>query len=135
MTLSIDINDQELKEVVEKGVKELSSETVGEIAKEAIKNYMQDPEVMKKLLFEREENNGYSYGYTRYTNPQKWFLNLFANCFTPEEIQEYRQKMLDIVEQEKDGIIIKTLAEIFSKMLVTDEFIYTMRSMISPARN
>ena len=133
MTLSIDINDQELKEVVEKGIKELSSETVGEIAKEAIKNYMQDPEVMKKLLFERSEN--YGYGYTCYSGPQKWFLDLFTNCFTPEEIQEYRQKMLSVVEQEKEGIIIKTLAEIFSKMLVTDEFRYTLQSMISSARN
>lgn len=135
MTLSIDINDQELKEVVEKGIKELSSETVGEIAKEAIKNYMQDPEVMKELLFEREGNNGYNYGYTYYSNPQKWFINLFANCFTPEEIQEYRQKMLSAVEQEKEGIIIKTLADTFSKMLVTDEFRYTMQRMISSACN
>ena len=131
MTLSIDINDQELKEVVEKGIKELSSETVGKIAKEAIKNYMQDPAVMKELLFEREKG----YGYTYFSNPQKWFLDLFANCFTPEEVQEYRQKMLGVVEQEKEGIIIKTLAEIFSKMLVTDEFRYTMQSMISSARN
>lgn len=131
MTLSIDINDQELKEVVEKGIKELSSETVGEIAKEAIKNYMQDPEVMKKLLFEREQG----YGYTYFSNPQKWFLDLFANCFSPEEIQEYRQKMLSVVEQDKEGIIIKTLAEIFSKMLVTDEFRYTLQGMISSARN
>lgn len=85
MTLSIDINDQELKEVVEKGIRELSSETVGEIAKEAILNYMQDPEVMKNLLFESERN----YGYTCFKEPQKWFLNLFSNCFTPEEISEY----------------------------------------------
>lgn len=127
MTLSIDINDQELKEVVEKGIKELSSETVGEIAKEAIKNYMQDPEVMKKLLFEREQG----YGYTYYNNPQKWFLGLFANCFTPEEIQEYRQKILGVVEQEKEGIIVKTLAEMFSKLLVTDEFRYQIRDSIA----
>jgi hypothetical protein len=133
MTLSIDINDQELKEVVEKGIKELNSETVGEIAKEAIKNYMQNPEVMKNLLFECEKR--YSYDYTYYSNPQKWFLDLFANCFTHEEIEDYRQKMLSIVEQEKEGIIIKTLAEIFSKMLVTDEFRYKMQSMIASARN
>ncbi len=127
MTLSIDINDQELKEVVEKGIKELSSETVGEIAKEAIKNYMQDPEVMKELLFEREKG----YGYTYFSNPQKWFLDLFTNCFSPEEIQEYRQKILGIVEQEKEGIIVKTLAEMFSKLLVTDEFRYQLQDSIS----
>ena len=127
MTLSIDINDQELKEVVEKGIKELSSETVGEIAKEAIKNYMQDPAVMKELLFEREKGISYTY----FSNPQKWFLDLFANCFSPEEIQEYRQKMLSVVEQEKEGIIIKTLATIFSKMLVTDEFKYQLQDSIS----
>ena len=127
MTLSIDINDQELKEVVEKGIKELSSETVGEIAKEAIKNYMQDPEVMKELLFEREKG----YGYTYFSNPQKWFLDLFTNCFSPEEIQEYRQKILGIVEQEKEGIIVKTLAEMFSKLLVTDEFRYQLQDSIA----
>ena len=86
---------------------------------------------MKNLLFEREKG----YGYTYFSNPQKWFLDLFTNCFTPEEIQEYRQKMLGVVEHDKEGIIIKTLAEIFSKMLVTDEFRYTMQSMISSARN
>lgn len=127
MTLSIDINDQELKEVVEKGIKELSSETVGEIVKEAIKNYMQDPEVMKELLFEREKG----YGYTYFSNPQKWFLDLFTNCFSPEEIQEYRQKILSIVEQEKEGIIVKTLAEMFSKLLVTDEFRYQLQDSIA----
>lgn len=126
MTLSIDISDQELKEVVEKGIKNLSSETVGELAKEAILNYMQDPEVMKNLLFESERN----YGYTYFKEPQKWFLNLFANCFTPEEISEYRSKMLSTIEQNKEGIIVKTLAELFSKMLVTDEFKYELRDTI-----
>ena len=126
MILSIDISDQELKEVVEKGIKNLSSETVGELAKEAILNYMQDPEVMKNLLFESERN----YGYTYFKEPQKWFLNLFANCFTPEEISEYRSKMLSTIEQNKEGIIVKTLAELFSKLLVTDEFRYELRDTI-----
>lgn len=126
MILSIDISDQELKEVVEKGIKNLSSETVGELAKEVILNYMQDPEVMKNLLFETERN----YGYTYFKEPQKWFLNLFANCFTPEEISEYRSKMLSTIEQNKEGIIIKTLAELFSKLLVTDEFKYELRDTI-----
>lgn len=126
MTLSIDISDQELKEVVEKGIKNLSSETVGELAKEAILNYMRDPAVMQNLLFETERN----YGYTCFKEPQKWFLNLFANCFTPEEISEYRSKMLSTIEQNKEGIVIKTLAELFSKMLVTDEFKYELRDTI-----
>ena len=60
MTISIDINDQELTEIVEKGIKNLDEKVVSELAKEALKKYLDDPQVMEKLLFEHEKNYSYS---------------------------------------------------------------------------
>lgn len=127
MTLSIDINDQELTEIVEKGIKNLDEKVVSELAKEALKKYLDDPQVMERLLFEYEKSYSYSY----ISSPQKWFLNMFANSFNEEEIKEYREKFLNMVNEKQETIIIQTLSDIFSKMLVTDDFRYKIRDAIA----
>ena len=50
--------------------------------------------------------------------------------FNEEEIKEYREKFLNMVNEKQEKIIVETLSDIFSKMLVTDEFRYKIRDAI-----
>ena len=134
MVLSIDINDKELTEVIEKGVKNLDPEIVADMAKEALRKFLEDPEIMKMLLFEYERSC-YGPGQIYFREPQKWFLDLFKDGFSEDEIREYKASFLKAIEEKRDKFIVETFASLFSKMLVTDEFLYELRSTFSRMHN
>ena len=125
MTLSFEISDDELNEIVSKGVKNLSEETITDIAKQAISEYLSDRDVIAHLIF-----SSYS-GYMQYDSPKKWFLDMLANSFSDDEIKEYRAKILKTLDDEKREIVIDVLSKIFSEKLVNDEMKYTMARILA----
>lgn len=133
MVLSIDINDKELTEVIEKGIKNLDPEIVADMAKEALRKFLEDPEVMQMLLFDYEKSSYFGQKYFR--EPQKWFVDLFKDGFSEDEIGEYKASFLKAIEEKRDKFIVETFASLFSKMLVTDEFLYELRGTFSRMNN
>lgn len=116
MQITVDINDDALREAMEKGVQSLSEETLTEMAKEALQAYMLDPKNIDDLVFR--------YGRDRYYNQnaevRPEILKLLTNSFSKEEIEEYRQKLFQAIDQHGDRLLVRTLAEIFSGMLLTE---------------
>ena len=116
MQITVDINDDALREAMEKGVKGLSEETLTNMAKEALQAYMLDPKNIDDLVFR--------YGKDRYYNQnaeiRPEIMKMLMNTFSNEEIEEYRQKMFQMIDKHGDHLLVKTLAEIFGNMLMTE---------------
>ena len=116
MQITVDINDDALREVMEKGVKGLSEETLTEMAKEALQAYMLDPKNIDDLVF-RYRRNGY---YSQDADVRPEIMKLLMNTFSKKEIEEYRQKLFQAIDKHGDQLLVRTLAEIFSGMLMTE---------------
>lgn len=115
MQITVDINDDALREAMEKGVKGLSNEQLAEIAKEAVMTYMTDSNNIQEIVFERNV-------YSRETRVRPEFLKMLMNSFSQNEIEAYRQKMFDVIEKHGEKLLTNTLAQVFSSMLLTEEF-------------
>ena len=120
MNLSIEINDEELFEIVEKGIKNLSDETITEIAKEAVSKFLSNKEIIAALAFEKTGYGGV-YKITDYDRPRQWFTDIIKNSFSEDELKEYSQKFLKTIDEEKDQIILKAITRVFANSLVTDD--------------
>jgi hypothetical protein len=116
MQITVDINDDALREAMEKGVKGLSEETLTEMAKEALQAYMLDPKNIDDLVF-RHRRNGY---YSQDADVRPEIMKLLMNTFSKKEIEEYRQKLFQAIDKHGDQLLVRTLAEIFSGMLMTE---------------
>lgn len=99
---------------VQKGIEGLSNETITQIAKDAISSYLSDPKVMEKILF--KERQYYSSG----PELRNEIVRILENSFTADEVEKYRKMLFAAVEQRGEDIMIKTLASIFSNMLMTE---------------
>lgn len=117
MQITVDINDDALREAMEKGVKSLSEETLTNMAKEALQAYMLDPKNVPDLVFQNSRDRYYNL-----QNPEirPEILKLLMNSFSKEEIEEYRQKLFQTIDKHGDQLLVRTLAEIFSGMLMTE---------------
>ena len=121
MNLSIEVDDKELTEIVEKGIKNLSSETINEIAKKAISEFFSKKEVIEALAFQKVGYGGFC-TVTDYDRPREWLLGIIKRSFSEDELKEYRQKLLKTIDEERDQIILKAITRAFADALVTEDF-------------
>lgn len=115
MQVTINIEDHDLKTAVERGITALSTETISELAKEALTAYMMDPKNMRELVFRKS-----SYGYPNDPVLRDYVQKMITNSFSAEEISEYRQKLFDVIEKDGNQLLTSTLAQIFSNMLMSE---------------
>lgn len=115
MQLTINIDDHDLKTAVERGITALSTETISELAKEALTAYMMDPKNMRELVFRKS-----SYGYSNEPVLRDYVQKMIANSFSAKEISNYRQKLFDVIEKDGNQLLTSTLAQIFSNMLMSE---------------
>lgn len=115
MQLTINVDDHDLKTAVERGIAALSTETISELAKEALTAYMMDPKNMRELVFRKS-----SYGYSNEPVLRDYVQNMIVNSFSAEEISNYRQKLFDVIEKDGNQLLTSTLAQIFSNMLMSE---------------
>ena len=120
VTLSFEISDEDLNEIVKKGVKNLSDETITSIAKEAISAYLTQERVLDGILF---ENYG---GYSRYDEPKRWFLDMLKNSFSDDEVKKYREMFLSTVRANRQEIVVEALGQVFADKLVNDQMKHEM---------
>ena len=114
MKLSVEIADSVLDGAVQKGIEGLSNETITQIAKDAISSYLSDPKVMEKILFKERQY------FSSETELRKEIVKILENSFTADEVEKYRKMLFAAVEQRGEDIMIRTLASIFSNMLMTE---------------
>lgn len=119
MQLTINIEDEELQKVVQRGIDNLSDESVAEIAKEAITQFLMQPDAMAMMAFEKQ--NGLYSTRPDYDRPRKWFENLLASVFTPEDFKAEKTAILGELVKDRKNILIEVLAASFSRNLLTYE--------------
>ncbi len=115
MNITINVDDHDLKTAVERGITALSTETISDLAKEALTAYMMDPKNMHELIFRKS-----SYGYSNEPVLRDYVQKMITNSFSAEEISKYRQKLFDVIENHGDQLLTSTLAQIFSNMLMSE---------------
>lgn len=131
MKISIDINDADFNEAIEKGVKGLSEETITNLAKEAISSYLQTKDGIEALVF-KDRISSYSNAYS-YVNKdvRPEILKMLESSFTKDEVEEYRQKIFSVFDDNGKGLLIDVLARIFANMLADYDFKNDIYSRIS----
>ena len=117
MNLTINVDDQEFSKIIENGIKGLSNETITELAKNAVSEYLSNEKVIQTLIFEKDR---FGYG-TNLNIPRCWFIRLIENSFSIEELAEYRKKFFNLVDRDGKEIVISAIAEAFANLLVNDD--------------
>lgn len=115
MKLSIDIDDAELNEVITNGIKGLSTETITDLAKEALNSYLQTKEGIEGVIY-RGKRNAWD---TPELRPE--IVKMLQNSFDKEEVEVYRAKIFKALEERGGDLMVKVLAEVFSRLLMTDD--------------
>lgn len=115
MKLSIDIDDAELNEVIANGIKGLSTETITELAKEALNSYLQTKDGIEEIIY-RGRRSSWD---TPELRPE--IVQMLQNSFDKEEVEVYRAKIFKALEERGGDLMIKVLAEVFSRFLMTQD--------------
>ena len=115
MKISIDIDDSELNEAISKGVKDLSADTITELAKDAVSAYLQTTVGIEKVLY-KDRRNAWDAPDLR---PE--IVKLLENSFTSAEVEAYRARIFKALEERGGNLMVQVLAELFSRMLMTED--------------
>ena len=115
MKLSIDIDDAELNEIITSGIKGLSTETITDLAKEALNSYLQTKEGIEGVIY-KGKRNAWD---TPELRPE--IVQMLQNSFDKKEVEVYRAKIFKALEERGGDLMIKVLAEIFSRFLMTED--------------
>ena len=117
MQLTINIEDKDLNELVTQGVKGLSEETLTDLAKQALMNYLTSKEGLEAILYGAPTRY---YGETR--EMRSYIVKMLTDSFTKEEVEQYRQKLFQAMENDFGKLMSDTLAKVFVNMFCTNEF-------------
>lgn len=117
MQITVDLNDVDINAVVTKGIQNLSDEDVKNIAKEALVAYLSKELVMEKLIFQEHQY------YSRDKTPRDWVIKMLEKGFTPEEVDEYRKNLLDILKNRDDrrDLLAETLAKALGNIVFSSD--------------
>jgi len=134
MNISIEIDDNALKTAVQKGVEGLSTETLEDLAKQAIAGYLSDRNTIEKVLFKQDTywNGGQR---TNFNAPQDWFLEFLKRSYTEEETKKYRQMIFDTLEENRKEILIELFANAFSEVLINSDLRQGLGMLLSERFN
>ena len=115
MKLSIDIDDSELNEIITSGIKGLSTETITDLAKEALNSYLQTTQGIEGVIYKGKRNAWDT------TELRPEIVQMLQNSFDKEEVEVYRAKIFKALEERGGDLMVKVLAEIFSRFLMTED--------------
>ena len=125
MNFTINIDDETLQKSLEQGVLKIDPERVAELAEKAVFEYLKQPIVIESILFEKSSY----YSGPDYNNPRRWFENVIEKCFSSEDVISFKKQVLETVNSRGESIVVKTMAEVFSSVLMNDD----MKSKLSVA--
>ena len=116
MKLSIEIDDNELNEAVTKGIKGLSDETITDLAKGAISEYLTSQRGIDSVLYEKRDS------YYREPRIRDEVYVMLKNSFTPEEVAKYRAMLFNVLEHESSNLLVAALAKSISDLMCDSSF-------------
>ena len=116
MKLSIDIDDNELNEAITKGIKGLSNETITELAKGAVSEYLTTQSGIKDVLYQKRD------GYWGEPRIRDEVYKMLANSFSEEEIAKYRKILFDVLEKEGNNLLLAALSKVIADLMCDSSF-------------
>lgn len=130
MQLTVELNDDELKNAIVGGIEKLSNETITELAKTAISAFLSKPDVIWDLIFKKPGNSYNSWRETR-NEPAPWFTDMLTNSFSQEEVEQYRKMIFNTLEEHKRDIVVDAMAQCFSKSLISYDMQLQLAHLLS----
>ena len=131
MQVTVNIEDAKLNALVEQGLESLPKEDIGNMAKEAIKKALDNPETAKSLVFRS------NYGEMRLRD---WLENGIRAQVSEQDISEYKNALLEVAKKEGSRLIIAALCDVITSNLFSydnqgkfrDQMVELLRSMPPP---
>lgn len=128
MQVTVNIEDAKLNALVEQGLESLPQEDIGNMAKEAIKKALDNPETAKSLVFRS------NYGEMRLRD---WLENGIRAQVSEQDISEYKNALLEVAKKEGSRLIIAAICEVITRNLFScdnqgkfrDQMVELLRSM------
>lgn len=114
MQVTVNIEDSKLSELVSKGIETIDAETIGAIAKDAIKAAFANPQYVRGLVYKISE-------YGSITELQPWIESAVQKSMTEKDFDEFKNILLDIFKTDAKSLIITTLADTLTRNLFTYE--------------
>lgn len=114
MNVTVELNDDQLSALIKEGIQNLDAETKQELVISAVMKYLNDPNVMNKLIFSQ---TGYGYN-----TPSQFFRELIAKNIENSKIEELQDQMIDYAAKNKSDILCKVLADTIARSVMTEGF-------------
>lgn len=114
MNVTVELNDDQLSALIKEGIQNLDAETKQELVISAVIKYLNDPNVMNKLIFSQT-----GYGYNA---PSQFFRELVAKNIENSKIKELQDQMIDYAAKNKSDILCKVLADTIAQSVMTEGF-------------
>ena len=114
MNVTVELNDDQLSALIKEGIQNLDAETKQELVISAVMKYLNDPNVMNKLIFSQT-----GYGYNA---PSQFFRELVAKNIENSKIKELQDQMIDYAAKNKSDILCKVLADTIAQSVMTEGF-------------
>ena len=114
MNVTVELNDDQLSALIKEGIQNLDAETKQELVISAVMKYLNDPNVMNKLIFSQ---TGYGCN-----TPSQFFRELVAKNIENSKIKELQDKMIDYAAKNKSDILCKVLADTIARSVMTEGF-------------
>lgn len=134
MKLEIDVNNEQLDEIINKGIKELSPETVAELCKQAIVDYVTKPEIIERIIFKSHIDRCGNYSYVDRDHFTDLFESIIMKGLSEDELKKYRELFFKQVgEINKTELMSNVMATVFVNSLMGSEerkaFIYELTKL------
>ena len=114
MNVTVELNDEQLSALIKEGIQNLDAETKQELVISALMKYLDDPNVMNKLIFSQ---TGYGCN-----TPSQFFRELVAKNIENSKIKELQDQMIDYAAKNKSDILCKVLADTIARSVMTEGF-------------
>ena len=124
MQVTVNIEDSKLNEIVSHGIEALPQETIAELAKDAIRKALENPNTARALVCSS------SYGDLRL---QPWFESAITNHITEKDLSEFKDSILGAAKKDGREIILSALAEVLMRNLFSYDNQVTFRDQILSA--
>lgn len=122
MKLEIDVNDKQLDEIINKGIKELNPETVAELCKQAIADYVTKPEIIERIIFKSRADWSGNYSYVDRDHFTDLFESIIMKGISEDELKKYRELFFKQVgEINKTELMSNVMATVFVNSLMGSE--------------
>ena len=135
MNITLNLDDELLENAVNKGIRELSTEEISEIAKQAISEYMKSDSVISRVVFETHRGWNGEISVNR-EKLSEFSQRLIERSFSDDELKAYREKAIskiselpirDIITEAITKVLIDSMFYLNNKEILINEIIERLR--------